>query len=160
MTCRVNDNLLILEGSDFQDLAPELSAVLHWLFRLQQNQTTFLTPFSGFWITAHEPSALLFFAWQTFSHPLPQYQILSLFSAAFLHPLCFLFFSLEWKLLQGMTLGCSSWYLQQLNASLGTSLVGPVVKNLPSNLGDMGLIPALGTKIPQAPGQLNPHACN
>ena len=82
MTCRVNGNLLILEGSAFQDLAPELSAVLHWLFRLQQNQTTFLTPFSGFWIIAHEPSALLFFAWQTYSHPLPQYQILSLFSAA------------------------------------------------------------------------------
>ena len=27
---------------------------------------------------------------------------------------------------------------------------GPVVKNLPANAGDMGLIPALGTKIPHA----------
>ena len=27
---------------------------------------------------------------------------------------------------------------------------GPVVKNLPYNAGDMGLIPGLGTKIPHA----------
>ena len=48
MTCRVNDNLLSLEGSAFQDLAPELFPVLHWLFRLQQNQTTYLTLFLAF----------------------------------------------------------------------------------------------------------------
>ena len=29
---------------------------------------------------------------------------------------------------------------------------GPVVKNLPSNAGDMGLIPGQGTKMPYATG--------
>ena len=33
---------------------------------------------------------------------------------------------------------------------------GPVVKNLPSNAGDEGLIPGLGTKIPHALEQLSP----
>ena len=33
---------------------------------------------------------------------------------------------------------------------------GPVVKNLPSNAGDMGLILGWGTKIPHAVGQLSP----
>ena len=33
---------------------------------------------------------------------------------------------------------------------------GPVVKNLPSNLGDAGSIPGQGTKIPHAAGQLSP----
>ena len=33
---------------------------------------------------------------------------------------------------------------------------GPVVKNLPSNAGDVGSIPGLGTKIPHAVGQLSP----
>ena len=32
---------------------------------------------------------------------------------------------------------------------------GPVVKNLPSNAGDEGLIPGGGTKMPQATGQLS-----
>ena len=32
---------------------------------------------------------------------------------------------------------------------------GPVVENLPSNAGKMGLIPGLGTKIPPAVGQLS-----
>ena len=32
------------------------------------------------------------------------------------------------------------------------------MKNLPSNAGDMGLIPGWGTKIPHATGQLSPHA--
>ena len=40
---------------------------------------------------------------------------------------------------------------------LGDFLGGPVVKNLPSNAGDMGLIPSLGTKIPPAMGQ--PSLC-
>ena len=31
---------------------------------------------------------------------------------------------------------------------------GPVVKDPPSNVGDMGLIPGGGTKIPHAAGQL------
>ena len=31
---------------------------------------------------------------------------------------------------------------------------GPVVKNLPSNAGDEGLIPGQGTKMPHAAGQL------
>ena len=35
---------------------------------------------------------------------------------------------------------------------------GPVVKNLPSDAEDMGLIPGQGTKIPHAAGQLSPHA--
>ena len=34
----------------------------------------------------------------------------------------------------------------------------PVVKNLPSNAGDMGSIPGQGTKIPHAAGQLSPRA--
>ena len=33
---------------------------------------------------------------------------------------------------------------------------GPVVKNLPSNAGDMGSVPGGGTKIPHAVGQLSP----
>ena len=33
---------------------------------------------------------------------------------------------------------------------------GPVVKNLPSNAGDVGSIPDQGTKIPYALGQLSP----
>ena len=37
---------------------------------------------------------------------------------------------------------------------------GPVVKNLPSNAGDAGLIPGQGTKIPHAAGQLKPASCN
>ena len=32
-----------------------------------------------------------------------------------------------------------------------------MVKNLPSNEGDVGLIPGQGTKIPHAMGQLSPH---
>ena len=35
---------------------------------------------------------------------------------------------------------------------------GPVVKNLPSNAGDVCSIPGRGTKIPRAAGQLSPHA--
>ena len=35
---------------------------------------------------------------------------------------------------------------------------GPVVKNLPYNAGDVGLIPGQGTKIPHAAGQLSPRA--
>ena len=35
---------------------------------------------------------------------------------------------------------------------------GPVVKNLPSNVGDAGLIPGRGTKIPHAVGQLSLRA--
>ena len=34
---------------------------------------------------------------------------------------------------------------------------GPVVKNLPSNAGDVGSIPGRGTKIPHAVGQLSSH---
>ena len=37
---------------------------------------------------------------------------------------------------------------------------GPVVKNPPSNAGDTGSIPALGTKIPHASEQLTLHAIN
>ena len=35
---------------------------------------------------------------------------------------------------------------------------GPVVKNLPSNAGDIGSIPHQETKIPHAVGQLSPCA--
>ena len=35
---------------------------------------------------------------------------------------------------------------------------GPVVKNLPTNAGDMGSIPGWGTKISHAMGQLSPCA--
>ena len=35
---------------------------------------------------------------------------------------------------------------------------GPVVKNPPSNAGDMGSIPGQGTKIPHAAGQLSQRA--
>ena len=35
---------------------------------------------------------------------------------------------------------------------------GPVVKNLPCNAGNTGLIPGWGTKIPHAMEQLNPRA--
>ena len=35
---------------------------------------------------------------------------------------------------------------------------GPVVKNLPCNSGDMGLISGWGTKIPHAMGKLSPGA--
>ena len=37
----------------------------------------------------------------------------------------------------------------------GTSLVDPMVKNLPSNAGDTGSAPGQGTKIPHALGQIN-----
>ena len=37
-------------------------------------------------------------------------------------------------------------------------LGGPVIKNLPSNTGDVGSIPVWGTKIPQAMGQLSLQA--
>ena len=37
----------------------------------------------------------------------------------------------------------------------GTCPGGPVVKNLPSNAGDEGSIPDLGTKISHAAGQLS-----
>ena len=35
---------------------------------------------------------------------------------------------------------------------------GPVIKNLPSNAGDVGSIPGRGTKIPHTAGQLSPRA--
>ena len=42
--------------------------------------------------------------------------------------------------------------------SWGDFTSGPVVKNLPSNAGDAGLIPGQGTKIPRAAGQLSLRA--
>lgn len=44
-----------------------------------------------------------------------------------------------------------------LAALPGTSLVIQVIKNLPSNVGDGGLIPGGGTKIAHAAGQLSLH---
>ena len=52
---------------------------------------------------------------------------------------------------------CADFQLDQETAP-GDLPGGPVVKNLPSNAGDAGLIPGQGTKIPRAAGQLNPHA--
>ena len=40
---------------------------------------------------------------------------------------------------------------------LGNFPGSPVVKNLPSSVGNTGSIPCLGTKIPQAPGQQSPR---
>ena len=45
---------------------------------------------------------------------------------------------------------------QKKNAQTRNFAGGPVVKNLPSNTGDTGLIPGQGTKIPPAVGQLSP----
>ena len=39
-----------------------------------------------------------------------------------------------------------------------TSLVGPVVKELPCHARDRSSIPSQGTKIPRASGQLSPYA--
>ena len=41
---------------------------------------------------------------------------------------------------------------------LVVGLLGPVVKNLPFNAGDVGFIPGQRTKIPHVEGQLNPFA--
>ena len=56
--------------------------------------------------------------------------------------------STHWHLLAWKYQSKSSWYF------LGSS----VVKNLPSNAGDIGLIPGWGTNIPHAMGQLSPCA--
>ena len=42
-----------------------------------------------------------------------------------------------------------------LRVYLGDFPVGPVIKNLPSNAGDLGSIPGRGTKSPRAVGQLS-----
>ena len=44
-------------------------------------------------------------------------------------------------------------------SSVGDFPGGPVVKNPPSNAGDVGSIPGQGTKIPHAIGQISPGAC-
>ena len=44
--------------------------------------------------------------------------------------------------------------------TLGDFPGGPVVKNLPSNVGDAGLIPGQETKILQAKEQLSPSTFN
>ena len=43
-----------------------------------------------------------------------------------------------------------------LKGQLGDFPGGPVVKNLPFNTGDLGLIPGQGIKIPHVLGQLSP----
>ena len=48
-----------------------------------------------------------------------------------------------------------NWWKKPKNTSRGFP-DGPVVKNLPSNAGDMGLIPAQGTEPPHDSGQLSP----
>ena len=42
--------------------------------------------------------------------------------------------------------------------SSSQDFTGPVIKNLPCNAGDVGLISGQGTKIPHAMGQLSPCA--
>ena len=44
------------------------------------------------------------------------------------------------------------------NTKQGDFPGGPVVKNPPSNAGDVGSIPGWGAKIPHATGQLSPRA--
>ena len=59
---------------------------------------------------------------------------------------------------------CGIFYLQMVFPKLISKkssrdfLGGPVVKNLPSNAGYVGLIHGRGTKIPPASGQLSSHA--
>ena len=50
----------------------------------------------------------------------------------------------------------SAYQLDNKNSS-GDFPGGPVVKNPPSNAGDVGSIPCRGTKIPHAMGQLIPR---
>ena len=52
-------------------------------------------------------------------------------------------------------LGSRNW---SLKSPLRDFPYGPVVKNLPSNTGDLGSIPGQGTKIAHAAGQLSPRA--
>ena len=59
----------------------------------------------------------------------------------------------------GCALATTSW---EMSRNKKTQLKrdfpgGPVVKNPPSNAGDLGSIPVWGTKIPHATGQLSPH---
>ena len=46
----------------------------------------------------------------------------------------------------------------QTRSPTGDSAGGPVVENLPSKAGEVGLIPGQGTKIPHAIEQLSPRA--
>ena len=46
----------------------------------------------------------------------------------------------------------------RIAVNLGDFPGGPVVKNLSSNAGDMGLTPSRGTKIPHTMGQQSLHA--
>ena len=48
--------------------------------------------------------------------------------------------------------------MNHVNILSGDFPGGPVVKNPPSNAGDVGSIPGRGTKIPHAVGQLSSRA--
>ena len=48
-------------------------------------------------------------------------------------------------------------YTEQKKGEPGGFPGGPVVKNLPSNVGDTGSIPGQGTEAPHAPGQPAHH---
>ena len=65
-------------------------------------------------------------------------------------PKCFfrLFFFFNLKALT------QSWSKRKMRDFPG----GPVIKNLPSSPGDMGLSPGRGTGIPHVAGQLSPRA--
>ena len=45
-----------------------------------------------------------------------------------------------------------------MSVKIRDSAGGPVVKNLPSNAGDVGSIPGQGTKVPHVAGQPRPCA--
>ena len=45
-----------------------------------------------------------------------------------------------------------------MSVKIRDSTGGPVVKNLPSNAGDVGSIPGQGIKTPHGKGQLGPQA--
>ena len=51
----------------------------------------------------------------------------------------------------------TTWGLVR-NANIGGFPGGPVVKNIPSNAGDMGSIPGQENKFPYAVGHLSPCA--
>ena len=53
---------------------------------------------------------------------------------------------------------CSFWRVFASRRTERDFPGGPVVRNLPSNAGDMGSTPGLGTKIPRGLGQLSPPA--
>ena len=70
---------------------------------------------------------------------------------------CYISF-LDWSLdhhVVSSLVSCNSLYFKVYFGDLAN---GPVVKNPPSNVGDVGSIPGWGTKISHAVGPLSPRA--